>query len=118
MSKKTTQIPAGTEISERCCILKMLFLTTAVVLVAPIVVQGQIPGGHAISGYVTYGDSGVSGVFITAVGTGDSTGYLGFDITDFLGYYNIPVPDGFAGAGHASTCTPAGQRQKRARSVA
>ena len=75
----------------------MLFLTAALIIMVPVLAQGQLPNGHAISGYVTYGGSGISGVMVTGVGTGDFTGYLGFDITDFLGYYNIPVPDGFAG---------------------
>jgi hypothetical protein len=99
MSKKKTQAPAEIEIIEGRSNLKMLFLTAAVILIlmAPIIVQGQLPDGHAISGYVTYEGSGFSGVLVTAVGTGDFTGFLGLDFTDFLGYYNLPVPDGFAG---------------------
>ncbi len=94
---KKSQVPAGIEISEGWINVKMLFLTAAVIMVVAALAQGQLPNGHEISGYVTYGGSGISGVMVTGVGTGDSTGYLGFDFTDLSGYYNIPVPDGFAG---------------------
>jgi len=97
MSKKILQVRAGIEISNEWINAKMLFLTAALIIMVPVLVLGQLPDGHAISGYVTYGGSGISGVMVMGVGTGDFTGYLGFDITDFLGYYNIPVPDGFAG---------------------
>jgi hypothetical protein len=97
MSKKMSQAPAGIEISNGGINLKMLVFTAAVILIVPVLAQGQPPNGHEISGYVTYGGSGFSGVLITAVGTGDFTGYLGLDFTDFSGYYNLPVPDGFVG---------------------
>lgn len=97
MSKKKLQVPKGIEISKGLSNVKLLFLTAAAILIVPVIAQGQLPNGHAISGYVTYGGSGFSGVLVTAVGTGDFTGYLGLDFTDFLGYYNLPVPDGFAG---------------------
>ncbi|MBN2594901.1 MAG: hypothetical protein JXA81_15450, partial [Sedimentisphaerales bacterium] len=97
MSKKKLQVPAGIEISKGPRNVKMLFFAAAVILIVPVMTQGQPPDWHEISGYVTYGGSGFSGVLVTAVGTGDFTGYLGLDFTDFSGYYDIPVPDGFAG---------------------
>src|SRR4030043_76105 len=97
MSKKMSQVPAGVEISNEWTIVKSLFLAAAVILMVPIFSQGRIVVGHEISGYVTYGGSGLSGVMVTAVGIGDYTGYLGLDMTGYSGYYSIPVPDGFAG---------------------
>ena len=97
MSKKKSQVPARIEVSKKWINAKMLFLTAAVILMVPVLVLGQLPDGYQISGYITYGGSGFSGVLVTAVGTGEFTGYLGLDFTDFLGYYNLPVPDGFAG---------------------
>ena len=97
MSKKMSQVPAGVEISNEWTIVKSLFLAAAVILMVPIFSQGRIVVGHEISGYVTYGGSGLSGVMVTAVGVGDYTGYLGLDMTGYSGYYSIPVPDGFAG---------------------
>ena len=104
MSKKISQVRAELEISNDWFNVKMLFLAAAVVVImmVPVFAQGGYPGGHEISGYVTYGVYGLSGVWITAVGTGDSTGYLGLDVTDSSGYYNLPVPDGFAGNVEAS----------------
>ena len=96
MSKKILQVPAGIIISNEWINAKMLLLTAAVIIMAPVLAQGQL-NGYEISGYVTYGGSGFSGVMVVAVGTGDFTGYLGFDFTDFSGYYNFPVPDGFSG---------------------
>jgi hypothetical protein len=97
MSKKISQVPARIEILNEWINVKMLLLAAAVVLIVPILVQGQITNGYEISGYVTYGGSGLSGVMVTAVGIGDFTGYLGLDMTGYSGYYNIPVPDGFSG---------------------
>jgi len=102
MSKKKSQVPAGIEISKGWINVKKLLLAAAVILMVPVLARGQLPNGHEISGYVTYGGSGFSGVLVTAVGTGDFTGYLGLDFTDFSGYYNLPVPDGFAGTVEAS----------------
>ena len=104
MSKKMSQDRAGLEIANEWFDAKKLFLAVAVVvfMMVPAFAQDGYPGGHEISGYVTYGVYGLSGVWITAVGTGDSTGYLGFDVTDISGYYNLPVPDGFAGNVEAS----------------
>jgi hypothetical protein len=92
---------SGIEVSNGWINVKMLFLTAAIFMIFPVLAHGQL-NGYAISGYVTYGGSGFSGVLVTAVGTGDFTGYLGLDFTDFLGYYNLPVPDGFAGTVEAS----------------
>ena len=97
MSKKKSQVLAGIETSTGRINMKTLFLTTAIILIIPILAQGQFPNGYEISGYVTYGTIGVSGVTVTAVGIGDFTGYLGLDMTDYSGYYNLPVPDGFSG---------------------
>jgi len=97
MSKKISQVPAGIEISKGRINIKMLFLITAVIMTVSISSQAQPLDWHEISGYVTYGGSGFSGVMVTAVGTGDFTGYLGLDFTNFSGYYNLLVPDGFAG---------------------
>ncbi|HCO96438.1 MAG TPA: hypothetical protein DIU00_21275 [Phycisphaerales bacterium] len=97
MSKKKSQVSDGIEMSTGWINVKTLFLTAAMVLIIPILAQGQFPNGYEISGYVTYGATGVSGVTVTAVGIGDFTGYLGLDITDYSGYYNLPVPDGFSG---------------------
>jgi len=102
MSKKMSQVPAGIEMSTGWINVKMLFLTAAMVLMIPILAQGQFPNGHEISGYITYGATGVSGVTVTAVGDGEFTGYLGLDMTGYSGYYNIPVPDGFSGNVEAS----------------
>jgi hypothetical protein len=97
MSKKISQVPARIGISNEWINVKMLLLAAAVVLIVPILAQSQITNGYEISGYVTYGGSGLSGVMVTAVGIGDFTGYLGLDMTGYSGYYNIPVPDGFSG---------------------
>ena len=97
MSKKKSQVSAGIETSTGWINEKTLFLTTAIILIIPILAQGQFPNGYEISGYVKYGTTGVSGVTVTAVGIGDFTGYLGLDMTGYSGYYNIPVPDGFSG---------------------
>ena len=97
MSKTISQVKARVEISNEWINVKALFLTTAMILMVPISAQGQIADGYEISGYITYGASGLSGVTVTAVGIGDFTGYLGLDMTGYSGYYNIPVPDGFAG---------------------
>jgi hypothetical protein len=96
MSKIISQVPPGIEVSKEWIDVKMLLLTAAVIVMVPVLAQGQL-NGYEISGYVTYGGSGFSGVLVTAVGTGDFTGYLGLDFTGFSGYYNLPVPDGFAG---------------------
>lgn len=97
ISKIKSQGPEEIEISNEWISVKLLALTIAAILIAPVMTQGQPPDGHEISGYVTYGASGLSGVLVTAVGTGDFTGYLGLDFSDFSGYYNLPVPDGFTG---------------------
>ena len=62
MSKKKLQVPKGIEISEEWSSVNMLFLTAAVILIVPVMAQGQPPDWHEISGYVTYGGSGFSGV--------------------------------------------------------
>ena len=62
MSKKNSRIPDRIEISRGWSNVKVLLLTTAVILIVPVVTQGQFPNGHQISGYITYGGSGFSGV--------------------------------------------------------
>ncbi|MFC1795038.1 Ser-Thr-rich GPI-anchored membrane family protein, partial [Planctomycetota bacterium] len=102
MSKKISQVPAEIKISKRRINVKMLFLTAVVIMMVSVSAQGQLPGGHEISGYVTYGTTGLSNVLITAVGNGDFTGYLALNMTNYQGYYDIPVPDGFSGYVEAS----------------
>jgi hypothetical protein len=101
VSKKKSQVPPGIEVSKGWINVKILFLAAAVFMMVPVLAKGQL-NGYEISGYVSYGGSGFSGVLVTAVGTGDFTGYLGLDFTDFSGYYNLPVPEGFAGTVEAS----------------
>ena len=97
MSRKISRVPAGIEISNQWGNIKKLFLTATMILMVPIFAQEQIVTGYEISGYVTYGGSGLSGVMVTAVGTGDHAGYLGLDMTGFSGYYSLLVPVGFEG---------------------
>jgi len=97
MSMEISPSRARVEISNEWINAVAIFFAAVMILIAPASAQDPYPGGHEISGYVTYGASGLPGVWVVGVGTGESTGYLGFDITDFAGYYNIPVPEGFAG---------------------
>jgi len=97
MSRKISPHRARVEIPNEWIKVMVVFFAAVMILTAPASAQGPYPGGYEISGYVTYGAYGLSGVLVTGVGTGEFTGYLGLDITDFAGYYNIPVPEGFAG---------------------
>ena len=78
--------------------IETIILIIFIVLIPAISIQGQVVIGYDISGYVrSESGSGISGVSLTATGTGLYSGVWESVTTRSSGYYSIHVPDGFDG---------------------
>ncbi|MCJ7730334.1 MAG: carboxypeptidase-like regulatory domain-containing protein [Sedimentisphaerales bacterium] len=99
MSKKISLSFIGVETSRQTVRIRIIILTIIMILMTAIPASAPVVVGYSVSGYVRTSDgAGISGVTVTANGTGLYSGYSKFDTTNSSGYYILRLQYGFDGS--------------------